>query len=269
MWNVLFFVSMKGLYKFIFAAVGYWISGSIWGAIAGFIFGNLLDSAQLVTQNQQNRGAGGRDFSSDDLFQFYQQRSQTNDFPTMLMALSAAVMKADNKVVKAELNYVKAFFQQQFGPQFSTQHLQTLKSFLDASSIPLHQICRDIQMRLQPEVRVQLIHYLFGIAKADGNVSTAETNVIERISNWLGITTADFQSVKNMFYRDAESDYKILDISPNASDDEVKKAYRKMAIKYHPDKVAQMGADYETGAKEKFQSVQAAYENIKKKRSLS
>jgi DnaJ like chaperone protein len=72
-----------------------------------------------------------------------------------------------------------------------------------------------------------------------------------------------------MFYRDAESDYKILDISPNASDDEVKKAYRKMAIKYHPDKVAQMGADYETGAKEKFQSVQAAYENIKKKRSLS
>ncbi|MEO9256925.1 MAG: hypothetical protein ABI207_01010, partial [Crocinitomicaceae bacterium] len=118
MWNVLFFAPMKGLYKFIFAAVGYWISGSIWGAIAGFVFGNLLDSAQVVTQNQQNRGAGGRGFSSDDLFQYYQQRSQTNDFPTMLMALSAAVMKADNKVVKAELNYVKAFFQQQFGPQF-------------------------------------------------------------------------------------------------------------------------------------------------------
>jgi DnaJ like chaperone protein len=121
---------------------------------------------------------------------------------------------------------------------------------------------------MQPEMRIQLIHYLFGIAKADGDVSEQESNIIEQISAQLGISTAEFLSVKNMFYRDAESDYKILEIEPGATDEEIKKAYRKMAIKYHPDKVAQMGAEYEKGAKEKFQSVQEAYENIKRKRNI-
>lgn len=258
---------MKGLYKFIFAGIGYLVTGSFWGGLAGFIVGYLLDSAEVITQTQQQ---GGRPsgYSVEDMFQYYQQRAQTNDFPTMLMALSAAVMRADDKVTKGELDYVKQFFRQQFGNQFSTRHLQTLKSFLDASNIPLNQICRDIQMRMQPEIRVQLIHYLFGIAKADGNVSESEMRILEQISSWLGVHAADFNSVKNMFYRDAESDYKILEVDSSATDEEIKKAYRKMAVKYHPDKVAQMGAEYEKGAKEKFQAVQDAYENLKKKRGF-
>lgn len=259
---------MRGFYKFIFAAVGYFVSGSLFGAIIGFLFGSLLDNAQLVS-SQQGGQQGHRSFSADDLFQYYQQRSQTNDFPTMLMVLSAVVMKADGSAKKAELDYVKAFFRQQFGSQFSTMHLQTLKSFLDGKSIPLQQICQDIQMRMQPAVRIQLIHYLFGIAKADGNVSTSETNSIEQISRMLGVPNAEFQSVKNMFYRSVDSDYKILEVDANATDSEIKKAYRKMAIKFHPDKVAQMGPEYQKGAKEKFQSVQEAYENIKKKRGMS
>lgn len=260
---------MKGFYKFIFAAVGYLISGSFFGAVAGFIFGSLLDSAQITTNGQQQSTGGRGRFSTDDLFQYYQQRSQTNDFPTMLMALSAAVMKADGTAKKVELDYVKTFFRQQFGPQFSTMHLQTLKSFLEGQSIPLQQICQDIQMRMQPAIRIQLIHYLFGIATSDGNVSSSETNVIEQISRLLGVSNLEFQSVKNMFYRSVDSDYKILEIDANATDGEIKKAYRKMAVKYHPDKVAQMGPEYQKGAKEKFQSVQEAYENIKKTRGMS
>jgi DnaJ like chaperone protein len=71
-----------------------------------------------------------------------------------------------------------------------------------------------------------------------------------------------------MFYRSADSDYKILGIEATASDEEVKRAYRKMAIAFHPDKVAQMGKEYQKGAKEKFQQIQDAYENIKKKRGI-
>ncbi len=239
------------------------------GAILGFIVGSLIDNYQSVVgdaKSQANRE--GRAFSPEDLFQYYQQRSSTNDVPTMLMALSAAVMKADGKVVKSELNYVKTFFNQQFGPRFSTQHLQTLKQFLDSNSIPVQRICADIQMRMQPAVRAQLLHYLFGIAKADGHVSDEEINVIKSISNLLGISHIDFESVKNMFYRDVNSDYKVLGLDESASDDEVKKAYRKMAIKFHPDKVSQMGEEYQKGAKEKFQQIQDAYEAIKKKRGM-
>lgn len=261
------------LYKFILAGAGFFLFGrSIFGAIVGFLIGTGIDNYQRVMAQfraqASGNGTGGRQFSAEDIFNYYQQRSTTNDVPTMLMALSAAVMKADGKVLKSELNYVKTFFTQQFGPQFNAQHLQTLKQFLDSDSIPLNRICQDIQMRMQPAVRVQLLHYMFGIAKADNDVSIAEINVIQRISQLLGVSQADFESVKNMFYRNVDSDYKVLGIDANATDDEVKKAYRKMAIKFHPDKVSQMGEEYQKGAKEKFQKIQEAYEGIKKRRGM-
>lgn len=259
------------MYKIIGAIAGFLLfKGSFLGGVLGFFIGSVIDNFQRVKvqfQGQQSGGGGGYS-RPEDIFQYYQQRSTTSDFPTMLMALSAVVMKADGKVLKAELNYVKAFFAQQFGPQFSTQHLQTLKRFLDSGNVPLQQICQDIRMRMQPEVRVQLIHYLFGIAKADGDVSPLEVSVIHNIANMLGISNVEFESVKNMFYRNVDSDYKILGVDANASDEEIKKAYRQMAIKFHPDKVSQMGEEYQKGAKEKFQKIQDAYEAIKKRRGM-
>jgi DnaJ like chaperone protein len=121
---------------------------------------------------------------------------------------------------------------------------------------------------MQPEIRIQLIHYLFGIAKSDGSVSQTELNVIHQISQLLGIPDVEFESVKNMFYRDVDSDYKVLGIDASATDDEVKKAYRQMAIKFHPDKVATMGEEFQKGAKEKFQKIQDAYDAIKKNRGF-
>jgi len=237
------------------------------GAILGFVVGSGIDNYQKVMKNVQTQN-GGRRVRSEDVFAFYQRNSSVNDVPTMLMALSAAVMKADGKVLKAELNYVKTFFNQQFGPQFSQQHLQTLKRFLDTNEIPLQKICGDIRMRMQPEVRVQLLHYMFGIASADGDVSPAEIRVIGSIAEMLGVGRSDFESVKNMFYRDVDSDYRVLGLEPAATDEEVKKAYRQMAIKFHPDKVAQMGEEYQKGAKEKFQKIQDSYEAIKKRRGM-
>ena len=256
------------MFKIIGALAGFYIFHGFFGALIGFFIGSGIDNYQkLKTQFQ---GAGGAGFNNaQDVFQYYQQRSTTtSDVPTMLMALSAAVMKADGKVLTAELNYVKSFFSQQFGPQFSKHHLQTLKKFLDSSSIPLPQICNDIKMRMQPAVRVQLIHYMFGIAKADGDVSQSELNVIAQIAQLLGVSNVEFESVKNMFYRNVDSDYSVLGITPTATDEEVKKAYRSMAIKHHPDKVAQMGEEYQKGAKEKFQQIQDSYDAIKKRRGM-
>ncbi|XOV67306.1 MAG: TerB family tellurite resistance protein [Fluviicola sp.] len=255
------------MYSILFAVVGYFLTRSFWGGLLGFIIGGGFDNYRRI-QGAAQRANGGRRVSPEEMFQYYQQRSTSNDVPTMLMALSAAVMKADGKVLKAELNFVKSFFNQQFGPQFSQQHLQTLKRFLDSDEIPLQRICNDIKLRMQPEVRVQLVHYMFGIAKADGEVSPSEVNVISRIADMLGISRQDFESVKNMFYRNVDSDYKVLGVEADATDEEVKKAYRKMAIKFHPDKVSQMGEEYQKGAKEKFQKIQESYEAIKKRRGM-
>ena len=222
----------------------------------------------VISKAKAQAKAEGREFNSQDLFQYYQQRSSQNDVGTIIMALSAAIMKADGKVVKSELDFVKTFIVQNFGNQNPNYYLQTLKHFLDSGDIPMDQICQDVKMRMQPEVRVQIIHYLFGIAKADGVVCDAEMNVLTVIASMMGVSNVDFESVKNMFYRNVDSDYKILGIEANATDDEVKKAYRQMAIKFHPDKVASMGEEYEKGAKEKFQQIQEAYDNLKKSRGI-
>ena len=251
------------MYKFIFAVAGYFLLGrSLFGAILGFVIGSIIDNSTVRVQR------GGR--SMEDIFDYYRQQAARSheDFATMLMALSAAVMRADGQPKKAELDYIKAFFSRQFGPRFTTEHLQVLKNFLQGREIPLDQICADIVLRAQVEVRIQLVHYLFGLARADGHVADREIDVIRHIAALLQVPASDYESVKSMFYRDANADYHILGIEPTATDEEVKKAYRQMAIRYHPDKVAQLGEEYMKGAKEKFQKVQEAYEHIKKQRGM-
>ncbi|MCO5260909.1 MAG: TerB family tellurite resistance protein [Crocinitomicaceae bacterium] len=255
------------MYGLILGFVFYYITKSFFGSLFGFFVGSYIDNLQRAKRGQQNGESQYRGRSAEEIRDYFQQRASRSDVPTILMALSAAVMKADGKVLKVELDYVKAFFRQQFGDQFNTQHLQSLRNYLD-SDILLNQICSDVRLHLRPESRIQLIHYLFGIANVDGNVSQSELQVIADIAYKMGIPQVDFDSVKNMFFRDANSDYKILGITENASDDEVKKAYRQMAIKFHPDKVAQMGEEFQKGAKEKFQKIQEAYENIKKNRGM-
>jgi DnaJ like chaperone protein len=252
------------LQKLFIAFFVYLVTKRFWLAALAYLIASLFESGSAQKRRTQGRQGG----FSQDPFEFYRQSSSKYDIPTMLMALSAAVMKADGKVLKAELDYVKQFFSQQFGNQFNSRHLQVLKQFLDSNSIPLNEICNDIRTRMPAEVRVQLVHYLFGIAKADGNVAESELSSIENIANLLGVSQQEFVSLKNMFYRDVNSDYKILGIAASASNEEVKKAYRKMAIAHHPDKVASMGEEYQKGAKEKFLKIQEAYENIKKNRGF-
>jgi DnaJ like chaperone protein len=251
------------MFKFIGALIGFYFLGrSLLGALIGFAVGSFID--QIAAGNK----SGGR---SEDIFDYYRQQAARSheDFPTMLMALSAAVMKADGKPLKVELEYIRAFFSRQFGPQFTANHLRVLKHFLEGGDIPLEQICGDIRVRTQVEVRIQLLHYLFGLARADGHVAEAEMEVIRRVSALLQIPAADFESIRSMFYRDANADYHVLGIESTATDEEVKKAYRQMAVRYHPDKVAQLGEEFQKGAKEKFQKVQEAYENIKKSRGMN
>lgn len=252
------------MYKWILGAGLFIATRNFSYAIIGYIIGSLFDRASRSSNSGQT--SGGKGFSN--AFEYYRQQSSRYDIQTMLMALSAAVMKADGKVLKIELDFVKRFFTAQFGNRFTSDHLQILKDFLDSDKIPLQEICSDIRARMPSEVRVQLIHYLFSIAKADGDVAPNEMNVIQKIATMLGVAAVEFDSVKNMFYRNVDSDYKILGVDANATDDEVKKAYRKMAISFHPDKVATMGEEYQKGAKEKFQKIQDAYEAIKKRRGF-
>jgi len=117
--------------------------------------------------------------------------------------------------------------------------------------------------------RLQLLHYLVGIAQADGHVSSQELETLKNIALYLGISQRESESVFAMFGDKLEDAYKVLEISPEATDEEVKKAYKKMALKHHPDRVESLGADVKKAAEEKFKAISVAYETIKKERGFN
>ena len=241
--------------KWLGGGLGWALGGPI-GALIGYSLGSLLDNSEVSVKRGRTTT-----FSS-------QASATLNDFTASLLVLSAAVMKSDGKATKSELEYVRKFFIQQFGEAKAREDMRLFQEILQ-KEIPLQQVCSQIKQFMPIASRLQLIHYLFGISKADGHIDKAEISVIEQIAYYMGVSSADMNSLKAMYYRDGQSDYKILEIEETATIEEIKKAYRKMAIKYHPDKVAQEGEEVQRAANEKFKTLQEAYENIKKQRGIN
>ncbi|OYT16936.1 MAG: molecular chaperone DnaJ [Bacteroidetes bacterium 4572_77] len=241
--------------KWVGGGLGWAFGGPI-GGLVGFMFGSMFDGGSSKGSGYQSHPyeSGGR--------------TQSGDFSMSLLVLSAAVMKADGVVKKAELDYVKQFFQTNFGSEKTSQLMLVLRELLK-KEINHQEVSLQISRNMDYSSRLQLIHFLFGIALSDGQLHETEVNMISNISGYLRLSTADYNSVKAMFVKDVDNAYKIMEISADASDEEVKKAYKKMAIKYHPDKVAHLGQDVQKAAKDKFQQLNTAYEEIKKQRGIN
>ncbi len=205
-----------------------------------------------------------------------QKEQSLNYFMNVLLTLSAAVIKSDRHIAEEEIEYVRRFFVNQFGEAKTEQYILQLQKLLNEEQ-DLQKICLESRTRMSVAYRLQILHYLFGVAYADGNVSDKESAVIYDISTYLAISAADFRAIRAMYVRSERTTtfsqrqnnyYIILEIQPNASNDEVKKAYREMAKKFHPDKLAHLGADVQKAANEKFQEINLAYEKIKSERGI-
>ena len=227
-----------------------WVLGGPIGAILGVTLASMSDGQKWASQSRSY------------------PRTKPGDFIVSLLVLFAFVMKADNKMLKTELNFVKRFLSQQF-PTENTQMYLTIFRDVLKQTYPLVDICRQIQRHMDHSSRLELIHVLFGLANADQEIHRSEIEMIHKIAGYLNVNDKDFTSIRSMFVSDPTAAYKILEIDPSCSDEEVKKAYRKMANKYHPDKVTHLGADLQKLAEDKFKAVSQAYREIKKERSMS
>jgi DnaJ like chaperone protein len=239
--------------KWLGGGLGFVMGGPI-GGLLGFLVGSMIDNTTVHTS-----GSGYTPRTA---------RTRQGDFGMSLLVLVAAVMKADGKIVKSELDYVKQFFVRQFGQESARQATLMLKDILK-QEIPVRDVCLQIKGNMDYSSRLQLLHLLFNISLADSAIHPSEREIIEKISKYLGVGPTDFLSIKNMFIPETDSSFKILEIESSATNDEVKKAYRRMAMKYHPDKVSHLGDEIRKSADEKFRKVNEAYNKIKKERNMA
>jgi DnaJ like chaperone protein len=269
---------MSGFASWIGGALGWTLGGPI-GAAIGFAIGAAVDKATskglLLEEPKEKRRQRRR--RPEPTYEKRRRRKTTaqkqsetkpGDFEVSLLVLSAIVMKADGQVLESEKNYVRDYFVKMYGKDRANNAFKLFNGLLKKEDISTRQVCQQIQTHMDHSSRLQLLHYLFGVTKADGHVSEEEVELIEKIAGYLYINDRDYQSIKAMFYDPVDSAYRILEIDKSATINEIKKAYRKMAKKYHPDKLQHLGEEHVKGAEEKFQRVQKAYEQLQKERDF-
>lgn len=247
-----------GIFKKIIAGGLGWTLGGPIGAIIGVLMASLFDTENIAdyqTNNTDNRTR--------------HHNPKTNDFQIVLLVLMAAVAKADGKVEKTELSVIKRFLIQNYGEEAAREAWQILNQLLK-QNINIADVAKQCATNLNYSTRLQLINMLYSIAAGDGAVNNAETNLIRNIAYHMQISDADLTSIAAMFTKQTNPDwaYQILELSPNCTDDEIKKAYRRMAMKYHPDKVNSLGEEVRQNATEKFRKVKEAYDYLKQQRGI-
>ncbi len=246
---------MNKFSKWLGASLGWTFGGPI-GGILGFVLGSFVD-----------------EFSDGELFKNiggYTTQTQTapGDFEISLLVLAAVVIKADGGIDRRELEYVRVNFIEMYGKHRANKAFKLFKEIIKDPNISARKICLQINKHMNHPSRLQLIHFLFGVANADGRVTRDELFKIRQLAGYLNINTRDFDSVKAMFYKEEHNAYTILGVERNVTDLEIKKAYRRMVKKYHPDKLRGLGKEHIKVAEAKFRQVQKAYEQIQLERGM-
>ncbi|MBP5341819.1 MAG: TerB family tellurite resistance protein [Bacteroidales bacterium] len=265
---------MSSFLKWLFAGLGWAVGGPI-GALLGYWIGKAVSPDKQI-------GGDYSDYASSHRGPYRNTGSQ-QDINAALMVLIAAVMKADGEVKRSELDYVKRFLLQNYGEERGKQMLQVLKQMVE-KDIPIDQVCYQIKVNTDYSTRYHMVDFLFGIGAADGEFHQTEINMLRLIAQYLGISQGDYTSIfeRHVGHRDSsysgsrrssgsqtydKDPYRVLGIDSSATDDEVKKAYRRMAMKYHPDRVAGMGEEMQRNAAEQMKEINQAYEIIKERRA--
>ena len=259
---------MSNFTKILFTGLGWALGGPI-GALLGYFLGKAFSSDTdsdntIFMQSSNHRGP-------------YRNTGTQADINAALMVLIAAVLKADGQVKKSELSFVKRFLLQNYGEEQGKEMLKLLQQLVQRD-IPIDQVCQQIKVNTDYSTRYHMVDFLFGISGADGQYHPSEISLLRLVSQYLSISHSDYTSIyeRHIGYKgsytgnttSARDPYKVLGINQNATDDEVRKAYRKMALKYHPDRVAGMSEEMQRNAAEQMKEINQAYETIKSARGL-
>lgn len=265
------------------------LNGGIIGAIAGYAIGSFVDSLISPETTNVNEDTG-HIFGSEESGNKYgrsaydngnynsrrEQEGERNGFLFSLMMLSAHIIAADGKIMHSEMEHVRQFLRNSFGEMQAEEGNEILLKIFDYKKMhgdiewqqQIAEACRQIRYNMHEEHRLQLVAFLADITKADGRIDNAEVEALRYIAEMMGLGAGVADQMLYTGGTSLEDAYKVLGLTPDATDDEVRKAYRNMALKYHPDRVASLGEDVKEAAKRKFQEINAAKEQIYQARNM-
>ncbi len=258
-----------GLGKWIGGIVGFMAMGPL-GALAGFAIGSLVDSAGNAQRDAWDSATQTTDTGT---------AGQRNSFLFAMLVMASYVIRADGRIMHSEMEFVRRFLRMNFGAEAVTEGEQILMNLFEqrkrmdaqdptAFRRTIHECGAQIAANLSYEQRLQMLDFLAQIARSDGNVCQAEIEALREVAACMGLQDREVDSMLNLRGESLADAYAVLEITPDASDAEVRSAYRRLALKHHPDKVATLGEDIRRAAEQKFQEINAAKERIYKARGM-
>lgn len=267
-----------GIGKWIGGVLGFVAMGPL-GALAGIILGSLFEESSSSTWQSyggygDNERGGYGSYSREDSC-----TGNRNSFLFSMLVMASYIIRADGKMMHSEMEYVRQFLRRNFGEMAVSQGEEILLRLFDrakrldmenpiAFKETIRECAGQIAYNMSYEERLQLLAFLAEIAKSDGNVCAAEIAALKEVAIYLGMSESEVESMLNLRGGSIDEAYKVLEISPSATDDEVRAAYRRMAVKHHPDKVANLGEDIRKAATEKLQKINEAKDRIYKARGM-
>ena len=267
--------------KWIGGILGF-MSGGALGALAGVALGALFDYGLKAVNTGEDRKADG--FSGfGDAWEEARRRQyyegQRNSFLFSLLVLASYIIRADGRVMHSEMEFVRRFLRANFGEAAVEQGNAILLRLFDeqkrmdavrpgAFKSVIRESCAQIAANMDYSQRLQLLNFLVMLAQADGSVPGSEVDALRDVSRCMGMADADLDSMLKLSGGTLDDAYAVLGVPPTATDDEVRRAYRKLALQHHPDRVAALGEDIRRAAEKKFQEINEAKERIYKARGM-
>ena len=256
-----------GLGKWIGGAIGFMAMGPL-GALAGYALGSMFEDASNLKNGSGN--------ASVDMGDAYGQR---NSFLFSMLVMASYIIRADGKIMHSEMEFVRNFLRRNFGEAAVSEGESILLNLFEqrkrmelndpnAFKKTIADCGAQMGSYLSREERLQMLNFLAMIAASDGNVCAAEVEALKEVAMYMGLSTAEVDSILNMGGDSIEDAYKVLEIEPTATDSEVRSAYKRLALKHHPDRVAALGEDIRRAAEVKFQQVNNAKDRIYKARGM-
>jgi len=243
--------------KLTFGTMGLLLGGPL-GAIAGAALGHhLVDKDDTLTERPVRIKRA--------------EQSQAAYFVSMFSILGK-IAKVDGRVTTAEIRFIEEFLGGLNIPEEEKQFAKQVFSEAKRSPYSIEDFARQMyQINMhQPTILLSFMDLLFKLVAADGNPNPAEEAALIRIKEIFRISDQQFNNLKEVYFKDVDRYYRMLNSSTESSNEEIKASYKKLVKDFHPDTIISKGLpeEFVQFATKRFQEIQEAYEKIKQERAF-